>query len=265
MGLPRHFTSQEAHEAGTESTKGFMRFGTLEEHRARSANVAVQPQFVADAVFPLHGNVDEGVALAILPQIGGGFEWTPTVSAQVTPLTLTVNITELQETINSLPKILNANTTINVNPGTYNGDITIRGFSGSGVLTVTSGTSTVSTTHRVTRIVLDKNSLSRINIVGFDALGNSGVCFSMAYQSGPVYFSCCSASAGAASTVGFYGFQAYASRYFYANDCVASNKERGFNIDSGTPASLVRCSGTGNTIGARSTAGSLVYLDSTTN
>ena len=75
MGLPRHFTSEEAHEAGTESTKGFMRFGTLEEHISKASNVAVQPKYVEDVVFPLRGSIPKGTSLALTAQENGGFAW----------------------------------------------------------------------------------------------------------------------------------------------------------------------------------------------
>ena len=81
MGLPRHFTSEEAHEAGTESTKGFMRFGTLEEHISKASNVAAQPKYIEDIVFPLRNSITEGTSLSLVAQEDGSFKWEETPGA----------------------------------------------------------------------------------------------------------------------------------------------------------------------------------------
>ena len=82
MPLPNHLTSEEAHDAGTESTKGFMRFGTLEEHISKASNVAVQPKYVEDVVFPLRGSITKGTSLALTAQEDGTFKWQPVGSGE---------------------------------------------------------------------------------------------------------------------------------------------------------------------------------------
>ena len=82
MPLPNHLTSEEAHDAGTESTKGFMRFGTLEEHISKASNVAVQPKYVEDVVFPLRGSITKGASLALTAQEDGTFKWQPVGSGE---------------------------------------------------------------------------------------------------------------------------------------------------------------------------------------
>lgn len=77
MPLPNHLTSEEAHEAGTESTKGFMRFGTLEEHISKAGNVAAQPKHIEDIVFPLRNSITKGTSLSLVAQEDGSFKWTP--------------------------------------------------------------------------------------------------------------------------------------------------------------------------------------------
>jgi len=83
-----------------------------------------------------------------------------------------VPIEELQTVIDSLPKLLNRNITINVLPGTYDGALTIARFFGGGTLRI-NGATTATTTHTVTRINIDfcKNAL--VTIFGFNCIADS--------------------------------------------------------------------------------------------
>jgi len=91
------------------------------------------------------------------------------------PLTLTVELADLQATINALPKILLASVTIKVKPGTTTMDIYISRFSGSGTLAImcvnASGNTVTTTggiTHSIPFIAIDNNSVSQMAIQGFN-------------------------------------------------------------------------------------------------
>jgi hypothetical protein len=94
--------------------------------------------------------------------------------------TYTVALADLQATIDSLPRLLNRNVTINVQAGSLpNNTITISRFFGQGILTVRAvdgagaQVTTTVTTHSVKNIVVDHNALPQITIIGFRCMNNA--------------------------------------------------------------------------------------------
>jgi hypothetical protein len=88
--------------------------------------------------------------------------------------TITCDIDKLQEEIDKLPRFLNKNVTINVNPGTIDKGIRVSRFFGYGALTI-NGSSDINTTHNLLCIQVDCCHNTQINISGFNLTfdGNS--------------------------------------------------------------------------------------------
>lgn len=99
-----------------------------------------------------------------------------TLRTKGSAVTYTVDIADLQATINSLPKLLNYDVTINVNEGIYDGTITIENFFGNGILKIV-GSSLIATTRNINRLVCSHNTLSEIIAEGFNFLATSDSSF----------------------------------------------------------------------------------------
>ena len=82
-----------------------------------------------------------------------------------------VPITELQNVIDSLPKLLNRNITINVLAGTYTGTLVISNNSGNGFIDIF-GATTKGTTHTIDGgIQIFSNNNTYIRLRGFNIIG----------------------------------------------------------------------------------------------
>jgi uncharacterized protein YcfL len=92
------------------------------------------------------------------------------LSVQNTDISITCNITDLQSIINGLPKIINANVTIIVNPGVWNNILTINRFQGTGSLTINNDGDAAART--LTAISITECSLIRINVGNFTLTGS---------------------------------------------------------------------------------------------
>ena len=80
-----------------------------------------------------------------------------------------VPMSQLQDVINSLPKQLNQNYVINALPGVVNSTLSVRKFSGPGILHIRGAVSRDTFTHRAAGIIVRNTSCSRIIIEGFTA------------------------------------------------------------------------------------------------
>jgi len=89
------------------------------------------------------------------------------------PETITCNIEELQNVIDSLPKYLNCNVIINCLPGTITTGLKIAGFCGPGMLTINGQANILGTTHNIQNIIITgcKNLVVTIN--GFNITGTT--------------------------------------------------------------------------------------------
>lgn len=167
--------------------------------------------------------------------------------SQLTAITKTVDISNLQAEIDALPKLLMADVTLTVNAGTIATAITISKFSGNGILSIYGANAANTTTHNILRMVINHCNNSRINIRGFTATATDGICFDTNNCTAPfVYYYYCNAIAGVNTTSGFIGLRAYesASHIHYAT-CTITNKAVVLQASRAT-SSVNTLSGTGN-------------------
>ena len=149
---------------------------------------------------------------------------------QTTSISLTVALSDLQSTIDALPKILISNVTINVLPGTINDTINISGFIGS-ILSIycTDSSGTVvntagATTHNITSLNCDTNS-NRINITGFNCTNTTGNAIGVTDSVASYYFSYCSAAEGINTDISNVGISCQNNGgILYFSNCTISNK-----------------------------------------
>lgn len=164
--------------------------------------------------------------------------------AELVGRTITVgtgkDFTTIQEAINSIKKKVYATITINVDAGTYNEEVVINGFTGSGSINLF-GDTVVSTNCSVTSISVRKCSVD-VYVRGFNGTGN-GTTF-LSYANIKCRFSLCN-TIGA----GTEGFAADSSLLLLSNN-VASNKTTAAIIASNmTTIYSENNSGSGNSVG----------------
>ena len=141
--------------------------------------------------------------------------------------TINCTMADLQATINSLPKRLNRNITINVSAGTITDGIMVDHFSGPGTLQINGNTtSTVgTTTHTALYYAVNDNSNTRINVIGFASPRTDGWCFQAQRNTGFIYFGYCTVTAGVNTTSSNIGFVANENAGIIScSSCTATNK-----------------------------------------
>jgi len=164
--------------------------------------------------------------------VSGG---TSSVSSyiQSTSLSVTVELADLQATIDALPKIINgANITIKVKPGTINTGITIQKFIGTGNMNINaidaSGNYVVTPsamTHNISFIKTYANVFSRIAVQGFNCTLTTGNTFDINQHVGHLYIYMNSAIEGTNTDTANYGAYVLDSGdNIYFNNCMISNK-----------------------------------------
>lgn len=77
----------------------------------------------------------------------------------------------------ALPKLLLADVRFTVNPGTYDGEIVIDRFCGSGKIAILGAAAVGQTTHNILRMTIKNCSIPRLFINGLTATATSGLCF----------------------------------------------------------------------------------------
>lgn len=175
------------------------------------------------------------------------------------PITKTVNIANLQDEIDALPKMLMANVTFNINGGTYSGDITIGNFFGSGILTI-KGASEIATTHNIAKLIIYNCSIPRIDITGFNMTTISGNAMYVNLSSSVVYLQYMSATAGSSSTSGFYGIRVTDnSGLVYIEYSTISNKNRAVTADYMSYLCVSNLAGTNNNAVYRASVGARIH------
>lgn len=160
--------------------------------------------------------------------------------------TFTVNIGDLQSTIDSLPKLLNYDVTINVNAGTYSGTITIQGFYGSGWIYIYGANSTSATTHNVEKVIVEYNSLTFMQLRGLNATNTTGYSFYSYHNLGYLVFSGCNAFGGSNTDELNYGIYHGGNSLTYASQCDIWNKYYAFASSFGGLLSIYNVKGNNN-------------------
>ena len=146
------------------------------------------------------------------------------------PVTLSnVAIGNLQATIESLPKLLNYDVTINVNAGTYNGTITVQDFFGNGALIINGASTAQSDSHKVNNFVVQNNSNFRVSVCGFTAMNTTGYSFNFIRNTSYCYIYQCNARLGSTTDSGNFGVgQNESGGMVYVSSCEISSKYRAF-------------------------------------
>jgi hypothetical protein len=169
--------------------------------------------------------------------------------------TIICDIDKLQEEIDKLPKFLNKNVTIKVNPGIYNGTIVIQNFFGFGSLTINGGTN-VPDNHSIRNVSIDNCSCRYIDLVGFSIIndGSLDVTYDIGINvtdcHGAIYLNYLNITKGAkANTVSYnLGIVACMSPLVFCNNCTISNKSNAFNIQSLSRITVLNASGSDNQV-----------------
>lgn len=160
----------------------------------------------------------------------------------------------IQAAINSLPKRLDANATVNVAAGTYDEDVVVSGFIGMGTLTI-NGDTAASTSRSVRRIRILFNS-TYVYAGGFNITSTTTLGINV-FASTHVYLRYMNMIA-VASQVGLY----VESSYVVVSDSVVSNKAYAISSAGGSYVWASYCTGSGNTIGLYSEAATITVYGS---
>lgn len=161
----------------------------------------------------------------------------------------------IQGAIDSLKKQVNAGITINVDAGTYNEDVIIKGFVGGGRIVLNGADSLDNAVnYKVNSILLLSNNI-RININGFDAVSTSAVAFTSGYCTA-VELTYCRSTVSATAYVGIsMSYTAVAS----VGKCLISNRKYALHVmNSAAAFSADWSAGEGNTVGLVASQGSTI-------
>lgn len=182
------------------------------------------------------------------------------VASTIEDIEITVNIADLQATIDSLPKVINHNVIINVNAGTYAGEIVIEKFMGVGTISIIGASVSGATTHNVSNVIIRENTLRDFSVEGLRATTGTAFCFQIEYNSSlRVVLNNNTATSGSSATADNYGIRAYAtSLVFVNNGNVFSNKNRAIYCAYGKIITNNN-SGTGNNIAYMANNGGAIH------
>ena len=170
-----------------------------------------------------------------------------------------VPIAELQDVINSLPKCLDRNITINVLAGTT-GAISATHFSGPGSLSIVGQNNTHSTTHSIQRLTIRSNSNSYIRINGFNITVTNDAGVNVDTTSAQVHLQFLRIIGVSAGTLNNIGILAGHTPYCRINDCLISNKLAAMQINHGTRSVISGMSGSINDIAFNLAGGSILQF-----
>ena len=145
--------------------------------------------------------------------------------------THTVEMANLQTFIDSLPKLLTKDITINVNAGMLSGTLTIERFYGLGRLNIKGATTASTETHQCTNVVIRFNTCNYIKIDGFTAIG-TGNAFSINQNVSIIDCYYCNVSGTSTSEIGMLAeSNSSLVRFLF---CTVSNTTRAFRCAEGT-------------------------------
>jgi hypothetical protein len=180
--------------------------------------------------------------------------------------TITCNIEDLQSTIDNLPKFLSKNVTINVNPGTYNGDITVGEFYGKNLSIRgeayrgydTAAYQAPTKTHNIHKLIIFNNQ-NIVNVEGFNFLStiDYAINISNCYYVGIIL---CSSTLGSISNNVFIITNATAKLHILS--CLAQNKSMCL-LNITTTTHILNCDGSSNALGTVSVGGIAIIIGTT--
>jgi hypothetical protein len=162
------------------------------------------------------------------------------------PISKTINITDLQNEINALPKLIMADVTFTVNAGTYNGAILIERFSGSGKLSILGANVRGQTSHQIVNMVISRCSLPDMQIRGITTTATNNSNFNIS-GTNFIDFLYCNSLNGSNTTNTLYGIMlSYSSAII--RECTFNNKYAAIQVNSSGRAITVNPYGANNNV-----------------
>ena len=150
---------------------------------------------------------------------------------QLSSETYTVEMANLQTFIDSLPKLLTKDITINVNAGMLSGTLTIERFYGLGRLSIKGATTASAETHQCTNVVIRFNTCNCIRIDGITAIG-TGNAFNINQNVSIIDCYYCNVAGTNTSEIGMLAeSNSSLVRFLF---CTVSNTTRAFRCAEGT-------------------------------
>ncbi|MCL2154031.1 MAG: hypothetical protein FWH53_00045 [Leptospirales bacterium] len=138
--------------------------------------------------------------------------------------TLSCTPATLQATINSLPKILTYNVTINVSAGTITDTITLNYFTGEGIISINGNTGVLFNTHTVAKFTIIYCTNTSIYLNGFNLSATAGNGVYIYHSSAKVDLQWLKITEGNKTTPNFFGVFSVDSTNIKIVNCEISNK-----------------------------------------
>lgn len=175
-----------------------------------------------------------------------------------------VAIANLQTILDSLPKYLDGDVTINTLAGTTTGTITVAAFTGNGNLNVIGASTAGAVTHNVNNAIIRGCINPRVQYRGFNHTNTTGnSIYVNECSSSFVYVYYCSASGGSGTDAANIGLYVNESRSgAYASSCNFSNKGRAYVSGNNSLLTLATPAGSGNNIIYRAQYGGQIAIRS---
>lgn len=178
------------------------------------------------------------------------------------PITKTIEISELQDEIDALPKILMAYVTFIVNSGTYNYEILIEKFVGSGSLIIYGANTAGQASHNISNMIIQYCTNSRIMVQGFNALATADYVFNILYcLCASIHLLYCNSTAGNNNTTSLYGVRVTETNFALIQECTISNKRTAIRVARGWRVSTLDLYGTNNNMVYDSGRGGTIYKE----
>jgi len=217
-----------------------------------------------------------GTGCDTLPVALGGTGGTTPLSARAglgfatlgAAQTITTDMTNLQSTIDSLPKFLANNVTINVTAGEVASDINIERFTGMGNLmirAVDGGGTPIGTAgqqnHKADRFLVQNNTLPMIGLNGMTSTSGNDSSFYIFRNTAAIVLNYNSAVSGANSTTGNIGLYVYANKGYVNSETgnTISNQYRAIWAAYGN-VGVANYAGTDNATVYFSNQGSIIQI-----
>jgi len=207
------------------------------------------PDAVAQRINATNPPQDVGEALGALADNLNSVDITVDEMKRTMPAeTINTAMANLQATIDSLPRLLNRNITIQVAAGTTTDEILIEGFFGSGHLII-SGAAAVSTTHTVQRFIVSRCTVAMLDIRGFNisATTTNGVSIGGA-SSSYVRLIDLSITGGVNTTNANRGVECHSANRVEISNTTISNKHQAVAMSHASNAVIVSINGVNNEI-----------------
>ncbi|MCL2155428.1 MAG: hypothetical protein FWH53_07170 [Leptospirales bacterium] len=174
--------------------------------------------------------------------------------------TLSCTPATLQETINSLPKVLTYNVTINVSAGTITDTITLDYFTAHGGITINGDTGVLSSTRTVGKFVINWCTNSYINIYGFNLSATDGNCVYTYNSTTAIDSQWLRLVAGSKSTANFFGMYFWNSPNVRVLNCEISNKFNAINSGGASNIIAYNIAGSNNNVCYRASSGGILHV-----